>query len=223
MSSLSHHAKTEKSKMMAVGPEPKRPTKLSNYQAMNPTTEDTPFYRFVPKRLQSQVTAKSGSIEVVRANASDLNLIIEILEEAGAWLRSRGIDSPWQMPGYFSRTEFEKRISHGEVYLIMLDREPAGTFTIMQADEEFWGPMPQDTVYLHKFAVKRAFIGKGIGANALEWLEEYALSLDKTWLRLDCLATNPEIRRYYERAGFVHVRDVPRFRWMASLYEKRLR
>src|SRR5215831_6655098 len=102
MNSLNHHAKTAKSKMMAVGPEAKSPTKLSNLPSSRRKRLRIPLSISLSDTLESQVTARSGSVNVVKANASDLNLIIEILVEAGAWLRSKGIDSPWQMPGYFS-------------------------------------------------------------------------------------------------------------------------
>ena len=108
------------------------------------------------------------------------------------------------------------------VPVIKFNDELAGTITLQQSDEVFWGQMPPDTIYIHRFAVKRDYSGKRIGARVLEWAEQFARSEGKNFLRLDCLATNPEIRRYYEKAGFVYVRDVPRFRWMASLYEKRL-
>jgi GNAT superfamily N-acetyltransferase len=63
---------------------------------------------------------------------------------------------------------------------------------------------------------------RGLGRHLLAWAETAAAQAGLTWLRLDCMAENPALRTYYERAGFKHVRDVVGRGWAASLYEKRV-
>src|SRR5207245_1224968 len=76
--------------------------------------------------------------------------------------------------------------------------------------------------YVHKLAIKRSYGGKRLGLRMLQWAEGKARKEGKRYLRLDCLASNKTIRNYYEKAGFVHVRDTEAAGWTASLYQKSL-
>jgi len=97
-----------------------------------------------------------------------------------------------------------------------------GTITLQWSDKKFWGDLPLDAGYVHKLAIKRSYGGKRLGLRLLEWAEAKARAEGKRYLRLDCLASNRSIRDYYEKAGFVHVRDTLAPGWKASLYEKNL-
>ena len=163
----------------------------------------------------------TSAISLVQARTTDLDTIIEILEDAGRWLESMGITVGWR-PGTFSRQDFNKRILQNEIYLAKMDDEPVGTITVQSSDEDFWGKTPSDALYIHKFAVRRSLAGKGIGSHMLQWTESFAKSLGKRFLRLDCPANDPGIRAYYENTGFKHIRDINRPGWKAALYEKEL-
>lgn len=97
-----------------------------------------------------------------------------------------------------------------------------GTITLEWSDKKYWGEMPPDAGYIHKFAIRRSRSGQRLGLRTLQWAEAKTRKEGKKFLRLDCLANNPVIRTYYERYGFVHVRDTMAPGWKASLYEKKL-
>jgi GNAT superfamily N-acetyltransferase len=113
-------------------------------------------------------------------------------------------------------------IERGEVYLAKDLDGIVGTITLQWTDLKYWGDLPPDSGYVHKFAVKRSHSGKGLGVRMLQWAEQKTKREGKKYLRLDCLATNKIIRAYYEKAGFVYIRDTTAPGWKASLYEKRL-
>lgn len=60
--------------------------------------------------------------------------------------------------------------------------------------------------YVHRVAVRDR--GTGVGARLLDWADGHVAGFGGDRLRLDCIAWDAPLRRYYERAGFLHVDDV---------------
>ena len=125
-------------------------------------------------------------------------------------------------PGGFSKETFLDQISRGEVHIGLVDGRAAGTFVLQWSDVFWWGEKPPDAGYVHKFAVRPAYAGQGVGGEMLSWAEARARSMGKRFLRLNCIAADGKIRDYYEKAGFVRVRDVMGPKALATLYEKPL-
>lgn len=147
--------------------------------------------------------------------------MLAVLEEAAEWLVTKGIEGPWR-PGFFSRQAFADQIVRSEVYVSRLGRETVGTITLQWKDELFWPGAPSDAGYVHKLAVRPAYLGRGFGLQMLEWASWTAKLAGKKFLRLNCLAANTKLRGYYEKARFIHVNDVEVARWKFSLYQKNL-
>ena len=147
-------------------------------------------------------------MKIRAAGPEDVEVVAEMLDEAGEW------------PRPFSRDELLQRIERGELFLVDLDGEPAATFTVLWDDVPFWGEQPPDAAYLHKLTVRPPFRGRGLGAQIVEWVEQRAAEAGRAHLRLDCRRDNPGIRGYYERLGFEHRGDVHPPRFAAALYER---
>lgn len=156
-------------------------------------------------------------LTIRRATPTDLDAVVAIDEDARAWLRSRGID-----PGPLPRplTEIVARaIARGQMYLGEREGVPAGRLALTTEDK-LWAKLPGDAIYVHGLMVRRAFAGQQVGVTMLRWAERRAAALGKALLRLDCDATNPALRAYYERAGFAHSGDVALAHRVAARYEK---
>src|SRR5438876_6161836 len=97
-----------------------------------------------------------------------------------------------------------------------------GKVTLQLNDRKFWADLPPDAGYVHKLAIKRSYSGQRLGLRLLQWAESKTRAEGKRYLRLDCLTSNKTIREYYEKAGFIHVRDTLGPGWKVSLYEKKL-
>ena len=165
-------------------------------------------------------------IQVVQAEPSDLNTVLDILQETVQWLASKGLDQ-WQWPDQFPRHRTAQAIERGEVYIARLEGQPIATLALLWADPNIWGDVTDEAGYVHRLAVRRSFAGHGIGLYLLHWAESMVAAAGKTYLRLDCMVENEALCAYYERAGFKYrgetsgeVRGHP---WKAALYEKRLR
>jgi ribosomal protein S18 acetylase RimI-like enzyme len=162
-----------------------------------------------------------SDVRIIRAQHGDLDRVLEILEEASRWLSSKGLETQW-LPSPAFRQTIKNNIERGDVYVVKDVEGTVGTITLQWSDKKFWGDLPPDSGYVHKLAIKRSYGGKRLGLRMLQWAEAKARVEGKRYLRLDCLASNKTIREYYEKAGFVHVRDTLAPGWKASLYEKDL-
>lgn len=60
-----------------------------------------------------------------------------------------------------------------------------------------------DCLLMDGIAVSTEARGQGIGTRLLQAIEDHAVSLGRTSIRLDVIDTNPGARRLYERFGFV--------------------
>src|SRR2546425_3238719 len=162
-----------------------------------------------------------SGVRIVRAQQGDLDSVLEILEDASRWLSSKGLESQWRPNPAFRQT-IRDNIDSGEVYIVKGVERIVGTITLQWSDRKFWGDLPPEAGYIHKLAIKRAYSGQRLGLRMLQWAEAKARAEGKRYLRLDCLASNKTIREYYQKVGFIHVRDTETPGWKASLYEKKL-
>jgi len=155
-------------------------------------------------------------VEIRRAALADLELVAGVLEEAAAWLRSRGID---QWPARFDREVLADQFRRCDWYLGREGARAVGTFNLWREDPEMWGDRPADALYVHRLAVRRSHAGHG--GELLTSAERETRAAGRRWLRLDCSALNPGLCGYYERAGFRRAGTRAwRNGWVSGLYEK---
>jgi len=142
-------------------------------------------------------------LRFVRAEVGDLEVIVEVREEAAVWLAGKGIEQ-WPV-GLFRQLvgRLVEHIAAGQEYLVYAGAELAGTLRLQDRDDEMWSEIAdRAALYLHGFAVRRHFAGRGFGLRMLGWAENHAAAAGKAFLRLDCVAHNDRLIRYYEEAGF---------------------
>jgi len=147
-----------------------------------------------------------SDIRILRSQLVDLDSVLEILEEASRWLSSKGLETQWRPSPAFRQT-IKDNIERGNVYVVKGLEGTVATITLQWNDKKFWGDIRPDAGYIHKLAIKRSHAGQRLGLRLLSWAEAKARAKGKSYLRLDCLASNKTIRQYYERVGFTHVRD----------------
>ena len=103
----------------------------------------------------------------------------------------------------FPLDSVRSQIELGEVYLAVGDdAAPLATVTLQWADPRFWGDRPPDAGYVHRLATRRSRAHEGWGARLLEWAEDRVAERGRGFVRLDCLAANAGLRRYYAGLGF---------------------
>jgi GNAT superfamily N-acetyltransferase len=164
----------------------------------------------------------AGPLHRLEIRAADnVDISAEILEAAASHGASEG--RPSWTPGSFTgpesvgmsrlRTDLKSRC----LFLVWRGDQPVATFSLLESDPMYWPSAGDDALYLHRFAVRRD--AAGAGRRAIEWAVEEARRRGREYLRLDCLAANPGIRRYYESRGFAAVDETVIDDVRFSLYE----
>ncbi len=157
-------------------------------------------------------------LEFKVAQPNDLPLIMEILAEAAAWLKRKGIDQWPSPPNKHWQRRMAEAIQREEVYTVGIVKNRFGIVRFTWADP-YW---PDDNLagYLHSMAVRSDMHGQNLGGLILFWAMMKTKQAGKQSLRLDCLAGNGRLRRYYENQGFSYRGEVADHDYIAALYEK---
>jgi RimJ/RimL family protein N-acetyltransferase len=111
-----------------------------------------------------------GALTIERAPPDELSLVMEIIDEAAAWLHARGITEQWSSP--MSQAAWDRmasRIADGNVFLARLpDGQAIGTLRFDWRDDELWRDDPEGGGYVHSFAIRNGARGHGVGAVMIE-------------------------------------------------------
>lgn len=166
------------------------------------------------------ITIPDGRLTIVRAEMSDVDAAAAIEEDAARWVRAQGVDPG--IPPRPLRAILSECAGRGELYLARRGDEPVAKLVLQWADPRMWGDCPGEAAYVHGLMVRRAYAGRQIGLHLLRWAERMAALAGKGYLRLDCKADNPALRRYYERAGFAYRGDMTTGSYTGSRYERRV-
>ncbi|KAG0304633.1 hypothetical protein BGZ97_001393 [Linnemannia gamsii] len=150
----------------------------------------------------------------------EVDEFIDILEEAAEWLHSNNIKQ-WPL-GMFrnpaSRASMLTGIANKQYFTIDYHHHPSGTgataTTVIAGlfvtnyddsfDELLWkeyltsqGKDWKDALYLHRLVLKTPFKGCGLTPKIVEFVEGKVQESGRHFLRLDCLADNERLRRFY--------------------------
>ncbi|GAA4952186.1 hypothetical protein HD597_005398 [Nonomuraea thailandensis] len=142
------------------------------------------------------------AVTLHRASPAHAAEVLDVLDEAAAWLRRRGVT---QWPEHFESSWIDGAIERGETWLAHLGATAVGTLTLDWSDP-LWTDIGGTAGYVHRMAVRRQ--AAGLGALLLDWAADAAGHNHQRFLRLDCVASNGRLRSYYEARGFVHRGDV---------------
>jgi len=168
------------------------------------------------------IATSIGDLSIRKAQPGEETSVLSLMREAALWLQEKGIPQ-WQgVLGSQGQEIANYRVKEGTAYLAELNRKNAGTISIQWEDPFSWGKKGTDgsAGYIHGLAISRHFAGKEVGKEILKWAEE-TIRAQKPLVRLDCMAENPRLCRYYEDAGFSKIgqNSFPSG-FKVSLYEK---
>jgi ribosomal protein S18 acetylase RimI-like enzyme len=159
-----------------------------------------------------------ADVAIRQANPTDLDEVLDSLYDAATILKTKGIVGQW--PDRFPSQPILDAIDRSEIYVVSVAGIPAATMALQWEDELWWGPQRPIAGYVHRLAVRRQFAGQHLGEYLLDWAAQQIRAAGRSRLRLDCTEHNSGLRRYYERLGFVWIRDVEVHGNVGSLYER---
>ena len=139
------------------------------------------------------------AVHVRQAAPDDAPLIREMLLEAAEWVDALGVEM-------WSEGELEVaggEVAAGQFFIAEVDGRAAGAIRFQERDLLFWPDIPQeDSAFVHRLVVRRAFKGQGVSQALLEWAKRRARAIGRRYLRLDCDADRAKLRSLYEGCGF---------------------
>lgn len=152
------------------------------------------------KSIQSTL----GLLIIAPATIYELPLIMEILDEAAQWMLARGIRQWSSPPPSELWTFMAGEIAKNDVYLarIAADQTPIATWRFGWSDQALWQDQSNTAGYLYTLATHPRVHGHRIGATLLKWAATYIKQQQRTYFRLDCMADNLILQRYYQAQGF---------------------
>lgn len=172
----------------------------------------------------TSLDTEAGPLAIARATSADYDAIMAILREAADWISARGAP-PWKH--WYADVGvriLRDRIEHHEVYLASCDAVPVATLTIQWDDAETWGERGLDGTagYIHAIAITRTVGGLRVGERLLEWAVHQIAARGRQFARLDTIASNAVLCRYYGEHGFQALETVTLFGGMytARLFER---
>ncbi len=163
----------------------------------------------------SQIAPMTDNLLVRPAGPDDMQTIIDLVDEAAAWLRTKNTDQ-WERPWPSLRAR-DNRIANGlrqkRTWLAMDNRHtPVATITCRRFPNQKLWPREDQLVpaaYVSRLIVARRYAGRGIGEAFLDWAGKRAQKEWKAeWIRIDVWTTNDALREYYEKRGFRFCREV---------------
>ena len=168
-----------------------------------------------------------GSPLIRWATATELEVVLDILTEAAAWQGAER-EAVWPVP--FPSATIHASMARDETYVLCQNDAVIGTVALCW-DDAVWEEQPPDSGYVHRLAVSRHASGKALGRTMLAWATRQVADAGRTWIRLDCPASNQGLRSYYEHQGFQLIREVevtspPEFgasvSWHLALFQRRV-
>ena len=156
-----------------------------------------------------------------QATPNDAQIVADVLIEAARWLEQRGM--PLWREDELSAPRIVADIDAGQFFLAERGGKAAGVVKFQLEDELFWPDVPpNESAFVHRLAVRRAFAGGDVSKALLEWAVERARSLNRRFVRLDCDASRTKLKALYEGFGFVHHSDRQVGPYFVSRYQYRV-
>ena len=141
-------------------------------------------------------------IEIRQVKSSEFESVYGILYDNARWLLSKDI-LQWPLEWLESiRPAIKLSINGGHFYAMDIDFQMAAVLEIRSAPEPLWNYDSDEALYIHKLAIDRKYSNLAVGRNIIETLKTKAMSEGKCYVRLDCVAHNEGLRKYYESCGF---------------------
>ena len=142
---------------------------------------------------------------IKQADENDILTIEEILLDAVMWMKKSKMQNQWNEDSI----KWDSLSSDYQINNFYIDYQngiPAACVAITDLDQKYWPEIPQGkSLYIHKLAVKRAFSGKGISKELINYVKTLLLKNAVDSLRLDCNLQRNKLRMLYESEGFMYV------------------
>ena len=151
---------------------------------------------------------------VRRAEPSDLNNILKVIENGRETLRKSGIPQ-WQNNEGPNQVRIEEDLSLDEGYVLIEQDKIVGYGTITKGNQAGYGEITggewlpsKEYVSLHRVAIHSGIRERGKGQFFLSHLISGAIALGHTDIRIDTHPKNMRMQKVIEKSGFLYRGDI---------------
>jgi len=142
-------------------------------------------------------------VKLRAARSDELDRFIEMLEGAAVWMHEHHIEQ-W-IPGSMAaqRQAFESARARGELFVMVDAGRLCGGVVLSQRVDPVWADEPAvGACYLSKLVVAPELRGRQLGDEILAACEEIVRARGLAFVRLDCVASNDPLARYFQQRGY---------------------
>ena len=149
---------------------------------------------------------------------------LDLLKIAALRLQSMQIPqwSYWLDPPQERLEWLEEGFRESQFTFIYQKNQLIAMFRLMEEDLKYWGKQQESAYYVHSLVVHPLLKRKKLGAQLIELIYQKAIDHKKSFLRLDCDATNYVLCNYYEMLGFSSVGSIEMSLSKNRLFEKKV-
>ena len=140
---------------------------------------------------------------ITKANVLDLDSIMEIIDQAKAYLKSQNIDQ-WQ-DAYPNKDVLVNDITHDSLYVVKEDNLIIGVFCVGNYEPTYdviykgeWSTN-KDYVVVHRFAVRNEYKGKGVAKYIFDYVKS-----KYDYIRVDTHPDNKSMIKCLYNNGFTY-------------------
>ena len=147
-----------------------------------------------------------------KADIEDINPIWNILEQAILRRKEDG-SNQWQ-DGYPNPDVVKKDIENGVGFVLIDDNKIIGYSAVIINDEPAYEGIEGkwltngDFVVVHRMAISADYLGKGLSAQIMTHIEQFALNNNIKSIKVDTNFDNPAMIRIFEKLGYVYCGEV---------------
>ena len=145
------------------------------------------------------------TIEIRQATKEDVAKIESILCDVVSWMKHHNWSNLWTKESVqWERLSIEYQIND---FFLAFDHDDAvACMVLTDNDPTCWPQNEKGTaIYLHKLAVKRAYAGRNISGQMIQFAKEYAIQKNIKKVCLDCNQSRTKLCAVYEKNGFEQV------------------
>jgi len=157
---------------------------------------------------------------------TDCPLLVELLDEAVAWMVARGQTGQWGNKAVADRVDGAEWVrglaSDSGLRIAELDHTPVGALIVGNAPE-YAPATDRSELYVNMLITSRRHAGKQLGSALIKAAIEEGRTADREVLRVDCWAGAPTLVAWYERQGFKRTDTYDIDGWNGQIFSMPLR
>lgn len=137
---------------------------------------------------------------IQNSETTDIEAIFNLYRIATDYQRIKFPGNLWPT---FERQMVETEIAEQRQWKMVIAGEIACIWAITFEDPQIWEARNIDpAIYIHRIATNPRFRGQNFVQEIVKWAKNYALSLDKQFIRMDTCGHNTRLIAHYQHCGF---------------------